>query len=113
MEIRTENPDQMDREKRLVETAYQSGNFSEIAYEFAPVGLVLTENRVIRDCNHSFSTMFGYGTLTIETAGEKGLVSHKQSKGQRSGHGHHARDGDGIYEALPPDLTANSRRLPG
>ena len=60
MEIRIENPSGMVCEKELVEAAYQTGNFSEIAYAFAPVGLVLTENRVIRDCNRSFSKMFGY-----------------------------------------------------
>lgn len=29
-------------------------------FNFAPVGLVVTENRVIRDCNPVFANMFGY-----------------------------------------------------
>lgn len=31
-----------------------------IAFEFAPVGIVMTENRVIRACNPAFAEMFGY-----------------------------------------------------
>jgi PAS domain S-box-containing protein len=32
----------------------------ELAFRHAPVGIVLTENRVIRACNPTFSSMFGY-----------------------------------------------------
>lgn len=32
----------------------------ELAFEHAPVGIVLTENRVIRACNITFAEMFGY-----------------------------------------------------
>ena len=32
----------------------------ELAFEHAPVGLVLTESRVIRACNPAFAEMFGY-----------------------------------------------------
>ena len=32
-----------------------------IAFSMAPVGVVMTENRVIRTCNRAFATMFGYG----------------------------------------------------
>lgn len=35
-------------------------NFAELAYEYAPVGLVVTESRVIRACNPAFAAMFGY-----------------------------------------------------
>jgi PAS domain S-box-containing protein len=35
-------------------------NFSAIAFEYAPIGLVLTENRVIKGCNPAFAQMFGY-----------------------------------------------------
>jgi PAS domain S-box-containing protein len=35
-------------------------DFDAIAYECAPVGLVLTESRVIRACNPAFARMFGY-----------------------------------------------------
>lgn len=33
---------------------------NEIAYEYAPIGIVLTESRVIRECNPAFARMFGY-----------------------------------------------------
>lgn len=35
-------------------------NLQELAFEFAPVGIVLTENRVIRTCNKTFANIFGY-----------------------------------------------------
>jgi PAS domain S-box-containing protein len=44
----------------LVEQAYASGDFMELMFAHAPIGLVVTENRVIRDCNPSFAAMFGY-----------------------------------------------------
>jgi PAS domain S-box-containing protein len=31
-----------------------------LAFEFVPVGIVLTENRVIRTCNRTFAQIFGY-----------------------------------------------------
>ncbi|MCV0395132.1 MAG: LuxR C-terminal-related transcriptional regulator [Rhizobiaceae bacterium] len=37
-----------------------SENWREVAFEHAPVGLVVTESRVIRACNPAFSRMFGY-----------------------------------------------------
>ena len=39
---------------------FEGGSLAEIAYLNAPVGLVVTENRVIRDCNTAFAEMFGY-----------------------------------------------------
>lgn len=44
----------------LIEDAYRTGRFEEIAFLHAPIGLVVTENRVIRDCNLAFAEMFGY-----------------------------------------------------
>lgn len=44
----------------LIDKAYASGEFAELAYLYAPIGIVVTENRVIRDCNLTFSRMFGY-----------------------------------------------------
>ncbi len=32
-----------------------------IAYDHAPIGIVLTENRIIRSCNQTFADLFGYG----------------------------------------------------
>lgn len=46
--------------KTRINDCYRDGTFSELAYMHAPVGLVVTENRVIRDCNIAFATMFGY-----------------------------------------------------
>ena len=43
-----------------IEDSFQSGEFAQLVYDFAPIGLVVTENRVIRDCNPSFARMFGY-----------------------------------------------------
>lgn len=43
-----------------IDDAFATGDFAELAYAFAPVGLVITENRVIRDCNRAFAEMFGY-----------------------------------------------------
>ena len=41
-----------------VEEAFATGDFVELAFSFAPVGIVVTENRVIRDCNDTFADMF-------------------------------------------------------
>lgn len=35
-------------------------DLERIAFHFAPVGIVLTESRIIRACNPSFADMFGY-----------------------------------------------------
>lgn len=32
----------------------------QIAYEYAPIGIVLTEHRVIKSCNKTFADLFGY-----------------------------------------------------
>lgn len=43
-----------------IDECYRNGEFAELAFVYAPVGLVVTENRIIRDCNPVFATMFGY-----------------------------------------------------
>lgn len=43
-----------------IDDAYASHDFTELAFHFVPVGIVVTENRVIRDCNETFAQMFGY-----------------------------------------------------
>ncbi len=43
-----------------IDDCYRDGEFAELAFLHAPVGLVVTENRVIRDCNPPFAEMFGY-----------------------------------------------------
>jgi PAS domain S-box-containing protein len=35
-------------------------DYAKLAFDHAPVGLVVTESRVIRACNPAFSAMFGY-----------------------------------------------------
>jgi PAS domain S-box-containing protein len=37
-----------------------------LAFEHAPVGLVVTESRVIRACNPRFAEMFGYEVMELE-----------------------------------------------
>lgn len=37
-----------------------SVDLEKLAFEFAPVGIVLTEDRIIRQCNRQFAAMFGY-----------------------------------------------------
>ncbi|MCX7560489.1 LuxR C-terminal-related transcriptional regulator [Sulfitobacter sp. F26204] len=43
-----------------INDCFDQGNFGELAFTYAPIGLVVTENRVIRDCNIAFAEMFGY-----------------------------------------------------
>ncbi len=43
-----------------IDDCYEEGRFADLAFTYAPVGLVVTENRVIRACNIAFAQMFGY-----------------------------------------------------
>lgn len=43
-----------------IDECFRTGDFAALAFEHAPIGLVITENRVIRDCNRAFADMFGY-----------------------------------------------------
>lgn len=38
----------------------QKIQLNELAFHLAPIGIVVTENRIIRTCNDCFATMFGY-----------------------------------------------------
>lgn len=49
-----------------IDEAFAEGRFAELAFAHAPVGLVVTENRVIRDCNHAFGDMFGYARADLQ-----------------------------------------------
>lgn len=40
--------------------AHKHAELDQLAYEMAPVGIVLTENRIIRACNPEFARMFGF-----------------------------------------------------
>jgi PAS domain S-box-containing protein len=42
------------------EEGFADGRFAELAFIHAPVGLVVTQNRMIRECNNAFAKMFGY-----------------------------------------------------
>lgn len=44
----------------LIERSYRTGAFEELGFMYAPVGLVVTANRVMQDCNIEFAKMFGY-----------------------------------------------------
>lgn len=46
--------------KIRTDDCYTDGSFAELAFTYAPVGLVVTEMRVIRECNIAFADMFGY-----------------------------------------------------
>lgn len=49
-----------------IDDCYQTGRFADLAFTYAPVGLVVTENRVIRDCNFAFAEMFGYAREELQ-----------------------------------------------
>lgn len=50
----------MSEADRDLDTLFATRALAELAFEAAPVGLVVTENRVIRDCNPAFAAMFGW-----------------------------------------------------
>lgn len=39
---------------------YADRDLAQLAFEYSPVGIVVTENRVLRECNQRFCDMFGY-----------------------------------------------------
>ncbi|MGR3758619.1 helix-turn-helix transcriptional regulator [Roseobacteraceae bacterium NS-SX3] len=39
---------------------YAERDLTRLAFDFSPVGIVVTENRVLRECNQRFCGMFGY-----------------------------------------------------
>lgn len=43
-----------------LDTLFEARDLAGLAFDFAPVGLVVTENRVLRECNARFCEMFGY-----------------------------------------------------
>lgn len=47
-------------EPPTLDRLYADRDLMELAFNFAPVGLVVTENRVLRECNQRFCDMFGY-----------------------------------------------------
>lgn len=52
--------------KIRIDQAYETGEFAALAFEYSPVGLVITESRVIRGCNPEFERMFGYGAGELD-----------------------------------------------
>lgn len=49
-----------------IDQCFRTGDFASLAFEFAPVGLVVTENRTIRTTNNAFDEMFGYQSGDLE-----------------------------------------------
>ena len=49
-----------------VDKAYDEGDFTQLAFDYAPIGLVVTENRVIRDSNKRFREMFQYSAEELQ-----------------------------------------------
>jgi PAS domain S-box-containing protein len=47
------------------EDCFRDGDFAELAFIYAPVGLVVTQNRMIRECNNAFAQMFGYARVDL------------------------------------------------
>lgn len=43
-----------------LEQLFEARDLASLAFDFAPVGIVVTENRVLRECNQRFCQMFGY-----------------------------------------------------
>ncbi|MDO6731308.1 LuxR C-terminal-related transcriptional regulator [Marinovum sp. 2_MG-2023] len=48
-----------------IDDCYAEDRFDALAFAYAPVGLVVTENRVIRDCNIAFAEMFGHARRAL------------------------------------------------
>lgn len=48
-----------------IDRCFETGDFAELAFLHAPIGLVVTENRTIRDCNIAFAEMFGYSRAAL------------------------------------------------
>ena len=51
--------------KIRIDDCYEEGRFADLAFTYAPIGLVVTENRVIRACNIAFAEMFGYACADL------------------------------------------------
>ena len=51
-------PDAPDKD--TLDELFASRDLMKLAFDFAPIGLVVTENRVLRDCNPRFCEMFQY-----------------------------------------------------
>lgn len=46
-------------------------SLEEMAYDLAPIGIFVTENRIIRSCNKCFADMFGYSIEQLENSSFK------------------------------------------
>ncbi len=44
----------------MLDELFASRDLMQLAFDYSPIGLVVTENRVIRDCNQRFCDMFRY-----------------------------------------------------
>ncbi len=63
--------------KIRIDDAYATGDFAALVFDYAPVGLVVTESRVIRACNPEFERMFGYETDELSNKSFEVLYSSR------------------------------------
>ncbi|MFP1630343.1 LuxR C-terminal-related transcriptional regulator [Zhengella sp. ZM62] len=49
----------------MTEPENHADDLDRMAYELAPIGIVMTENRIIRACNPAFAEMFGHRRETL------------------------------------------------
>lgn len=52
-------------DKQVLDEAYATRDLRGLAFDWVPVGIVVTEARVIREVNHRFCSMFGYGRAEL------------------------------------------------
>lgn len=51
-----ENPPSQE----ALDSLFGERDLTALAFDFVPIGIVATENRVLKECNQRFCTMFGY-----------------------------------------------------
>ncbi|KXF90375.1 LuxR C-terminal-related transcriptional regulator [Phaeobacter inhibens] len=56
----TAQPPQTHPSPETLDQLFANRDLMRLAYDFLPVGIVVTENRVLRDCNRRFCEIFGY-----------------------------------------------------
>lgn len=54
------------------------GRLAMLAFDHAPVGIVLTEHRVIKSCNETFAQMFGYAKDELRNQSFRMLYSSRE-----------------------------------
>ncbi|MGH1368018.1 MAG: LuxR C-terminal-related transcriptional regulator [Maritimibacter sp.] len=54
--------------KTRIDAAFEAGDLAALAFEHSPIGLVVTQDRVIMQCNPEFERMFGYAPGALNNA---------------------------------------------